>query len=63
MYIELINREWRKVVPPFINASHCEFYGARCVTTHDEPPFPRLIRLLTRELVPSLFEESITQSS
>ena len=25
---------------PFLSASHCEFYGAHCATTHDEPSFP-----------------------
>ena len=29
------------------NTSHCEFYGARCATTHDEPSFPaQFARLL-----------------
>ena len=45
-------------MPPFLSTSHCEFYGARCVTTH---PFPPNLPV-TRELVPSLFEELITQS-
>ena len=57
-YIKSINQEWRKLVPPFLSTSHCEFYGACCTTTHDKPS----IRPFNRELVPSLFEESMTRT-
>ena len=50
-------------MPPFLSTSHCEFYDACCATTHDKPPFPRPIHPFSRELIPSLFEELITQSS
>ena len=46
-----------------ISTNHCVFYGAHCATTHDEPSFPALFNPFTRELVPLLFEESITRSS
>ena len=27
-------------MPPLRSTSHCEFYGACCVTMQDEPSFP-----------------------
>ena len=39
--------------------SHCKFYGARCATTHDEPPFPSWFARYSR-LVPSFNVESLT---
>ena len=50
-------------MPPFLSISHCNFYGTRCVTTHNELSFPRLIRPLSRELVSSLFAEKLIKIS
>ena len=52
-------------MPSFLSTSHCEFYDARCATTHDEPSLhARFAHLLENwYLRCSLFEESITQSS
>ena len=42
-------------MPPFLSTSHCEFYGAHCVTTRDKPS-THPIHSLIRELIPSFTE-------
>ena len=49
-------------MPPILSTSHCEFNGA-CSCTHARKTIPLApIHLFTKQIVPSLCPESLTQS-
>ena len=59
-YIESVNRQWRKSALPILSSSHCEFYGAR-LCAHARKTIPLApIHSFTKQIVPSMYEESLT---
>ena len=54
-HTELAIQQWRKLAPPILSTSHCEFNGVRlCAHTQKTLPLPP-INLLTKQIVPSLY--------
>ena len=59
-YIELVTQQWRKLVPPILSTSHCEFNGTRSCT-HAQKTIPLApIHSFTKQIVPPMYEESLT---
>ena len=59
-YIELVTRQWRKSVPPILSISHCEFHGARFCAHARKTILLAPIHSFTKQIVPSMYEESLT---
>ena len=60
--IESVAQQWRKLAPPILSISHCEFNGARsCAHARKPIPLPP-IHLFTKPIVPSLYSELLTRS-
>ena len=61
-HIELATQQWRKSVPIILSTSHCKFNGTRSCT-HIRKTIPQApIRSFTKQIVPSLYQQSSTWS-
>ena len=59
-YIESVTQQWRKLAPPILNTSHCEFNGAHSCA-HAQKTIPLApIHPFTKQMVLSLCPELLT---
>ena len=57
-HIELATQQWKKSASPILSTSHCEFNGDRSCA-HARKTIPQApINLFTKQIVPSLYQQS-----
>ena len=58
--MESVLKQWRKLAPPILSTSHCEFNGIHLCTHARKTISLAPIHSFTRQIVPSLYQQSST---